>query len=222
MKVISYNLQKHRAAGELAVLVHEHDPDILCLQECDVPALPERIDGLMLADATQGNRLGIALYYRESAYRVQGIRMLGLKKSLHDRIAKPAHERVLGVRLHDIDDGRDVIVASFHAAPLTALNSLRRHQIRAALDELASLGEGLPQLMVGDYNYPVFKENLGQAVRDHGYALTMSDDHTYTRYRVFRGHYDFATSQGFDIERITTLPQGASDHRPILVTARPH
>ena len=221
MKVISYNLQKHRAAGEIAALVREHDPDILCLQVCDVPELPAQIGDLVLADATQGNRLGLALFYRASTFRLQAIRMLGLKKSLHDRIAKPAHERVLGARLSDIDDRQDFIVASFHAAPLTALNSLRRHQIRAALTDLAALGEGLPQLMVGDYNYPIFKENLGQAVRDHGYALSLSDDHTYTRYRVFRGHYDFATSTGFEIERITTLPQGASDHRPILVTVKP-
>lgn len=221
MKVISYNLRKHRAAGELADLVAEHDPDILCLQECDVPHLPDRIGGLALADATQGNRLGLALYYRSSSYRLRDIRTIGLKKSLHDRMLKPAHERVLGARLTDIDEGRDFIVASFHAAPLTALNSLRRHQIRAALTALAELGDGLPQLMVGDYNYPVFKENLGQAVRDHGYALTLSDDHTYTRYRVFRGHYDFATSVGFEVDRITTLPQASSDHRPILVSVRP-
>lgn len=220
MKVISYNLRKHRAAGELVQLVTAHDPDVLCLQECDVVELPDRIGDLVLADATQSNRLGLALYYRTSTFRILGVKTIGLKKSLHDRIAKPAHERVLGARLHDIDEGRDLIVASFHAAPLTALNSLRRHQIRAALSELATLGEGLPQLMVGDYNYPVFKENLGHAVREHGYALTLSDDHTYTRYRVFRGHYDFATSAGFEIERVTTLPQGTSDHRPILVTAR--
>lgn len=221
MKVISYNLRKHRAATELAALVGQHDPDILCLQECDVQGLPERIGDLVLADATQGNRLGLALYYRMSSFRLQNIRAIELKKSLHDRMLKPAHERVLGARLLDIDDGRELIVASFHAAPLTALNSLRRHQIRAALSALAELGEGLPQLMVGDYNYPVFKENLGQAVRNHGYALTLSDDHTYTRYRVFRGHYDFATSVGFEVDAITTLPQGSSDHRPILVTVHP-
>lgn len=220
MKVISYNLQKHRAAGELVELAAAHDPDILCVQECDVQDLPERIGDLALAEATQGNRLGLALFYRESTFRLQGIRTVGLKKSLHDRIAKPAHERALGARLKDIDDGREFIAASFHAAPLTALNSLRRHQIHAALAELATLGEGLPQIMVGDYNYPVFKENLGRALREHGYALTISDDHTYTRYRIFRGHYDFATSKGFEIERVTTLPQRSSDHRPILVTAR--
>ena len=222
MKVISYNLRKHRAASELVALEEEHAPDILCLQECDVQDLPESVGDLVMAQATQDNRLGLAVYYRANTFQVQEIRTIGLKKSLHDMLLKPAHERVLGVRLHDIDNGRDIIVASFHAAPLTALNRLRRHQIRAALTELSTLGEGLPVLMVGDYNYPVFKENLSQTVRDHGYTLSLSDDHTYTRYRVFRGHYDFATSVGFDIERITTLPQASSDHRPILVTAQPH
>ena len=63
MKVLSYNLQKHRAAGELAALVSAHDPDILCLQECDVADLPEAIGDLTIADATQGNRLGLAMFY---------------------------------------------------------------------------------------------------------------------------------------------------------------
>ncbi|MFN3948312.1 endonuclease/exonuclease/phosphatase family protein [Microbacterium sp.] len=219
MKVISYNLNKHRAAGELDALVGKHEVDVLCLQECDAADIPERIGGLRLADATQRNRLGLALYYRENTFRAEDVRAIGLKKSLHDYVLKPAEERMLGVKLRDIDHGRDVIVASFHAAPLTALNSLRRHQIRTALSELQNLGPGLPALMVGDYNYPVFKENLGQKVRDQGYELTLSDTRTYTRYRFFRGHYDFATSVGFDIAHIKTLPQGQSDHLPILVTA---
>ena len=75
--------------------------------------------------------------------------------------------------------------------------------------------------MVGDYNYPVFKERLGERIREQGYALTLSDARTYTRYKFFRGHYDFATSVGFDIDDVQTLPQGSSDHLPILVTASP-
>lgn len=219
MKVISYNLRKHRAAVELSQLVDEHGVDVLCLQECDTRDIPAEIAGLRLAEATQRNRLGLAVYYRENTFRAVEVRAIALKKSLHDYVLKPAEERMLGVRLRDIDDGREVIVASFHAAPLTALNSLRRHQIRTALSELQSLGPGLPALMVGDYNYPVFKEHLGQKVRDQGYELTLSDARTYTRYRFFRGHYDFATSVGFDIAHIRTLPQGLSDHLPILVTA---
>ncbi len=220
MKVISYNLRKHRAATELDALVERHNVDVLCLQECDSTDIPENIHGLRLAEATQRNRLGLAVYYRENTYRAVDVRAIALKKSLHDYVLKPAEERMLGVRLHDIDANRDVIVASFHAAPLTALNSLRRHQIRTALEEIEHLGDGLPALMVGDFNYPVFKEKLGQHVRRHGYELSLSDSRTYTRYRFFRGHYDFATSSGFTIDKVKTLPQGLSDHLPILVTAR--
>ncbi|WP_431797843.1 endonuclease/exonuclease/phosphatase family protein [Microbacterium kunmingense] len=219
MRVISYNLRKHRAAGELAELVERHGADVLCLQEYDTSDIPAEIAGLRLADATSRNRLGLAVYYRANTFRAVEVRALALKKSLHDHLLKPAEERMLGVRLHDIDHGTDLIVASFHAAPLTALNSLRRHQIRTALSELEQLGEGLPALMVGDYNYPVFKENLGQKVREQGYELSLSDARTYTRYRFFRGHYDFVTSTGFTIDRVRTLPQGLSDHLPILVTA---
>lgn len=219
MKVISYNLRKHRAAVEIADLADRHGVDVLCLQEADTTDLPAQTGGLRLADATVRNRLGLAVYYRESSFRLEEVRALSLKKSLHDRVLKPAEERMLGVRLHDIDAGREFIVASFHAAPLTALNSLRRHQIRTALGALQDLGPGLPALMVGDYNYPVFKEKLGQRVRDQGYELTLSDSRTYTRYRFFRGHYDFATSSGFEIAHVRTLPQGLSDHLPILVTA---
>lgn len=219
MKVISYNLRKHRAASELEALVAQHDPDMLCLQEAETVSLPARVGELALAQSTTRNRLGLAVYYRDSMLRPTAVRAVALKKSMHDRVLRPAHERLVGVRFRELASGRDFIVASFHAAPLTALNSLRRHQIRAALLELQLLGPGLPTLMVGDYNYPIFKDNLSEKVRDHGYELTLSDARTYTRYKFFRGHYDFATSAGFNIDTISTLPQGVSDHLPILISA---
>jgi len=219
MKVISYNLNKHKAAHELEQLVETHAADILCLQEAVSDDLPSEIAGLRLAEATVRNRLGLAVYHRENTFTALEVRSMALKKSLHDRVLKPAEERMLGVRMRDIDHGREFLVASFHAAPLTALNSLRRKQIHAALAELSTLGAGLPILMVGDYNYPVFKESLSQRIRDAGYELTLSDSRTYTRYKFFRGHYDFATSVGITIESITTLPQGRSDHLPILIDA---
>jgi endonuclease/exonuclease/phosphatase (EEP) superfamily protein YafD len=218
VKVISYNLRKHRAVGELLALAERYDPDVICLQEADTLALPAEVGLLHLADATSRNRLGLAIYYRRDRFTALRTQSFALKKSWHDRLLTPAHERLIGTRLIDQQTDRELIVASFHAAPLTALNSLRRHQIKTAHEELRALGPNLPTLMVGDYNYPLFKEHLSARVKESGYDLTLSDSRTYTRYLFFRGHFDLATSTGLSIDNIETLPRGESDHMPILVT----
>lgn len=219
MKTISYNLRKNRALGEIGDLADRHEADVLCLQEADAVALPAELGHMRLVHATENNRLGLAMYVRAERYQVRTARTFRLKKSLHDRVLTPANERLLGARLHDREVGRDVVVASFHAAPLTALNSLRRHQISTALAELRVLGPGLPALMVGDYNYPVFQGRLDRHLEGEGFELNLSDRRTYTRYRMFRGHFDFATSTGLQIESVRTLDRGMSDHLPILVQA---
>jgi endonuclease/exonuclease/phosphatase family metal-dependent hydrolase len=219
IKVISYNLRKNAARHELEALVEAWDPDVLCLQEAHTDGLPAEIGSLSLADATKANRLGLAIYYRRDRFDHQETSSFSLKKSLHDIIASPTHERLLASRLYDKKRKRDVIAACFHASPLTAANSLRRNQITAAHAAIHKLGEGLPAFMVGDYNYPLFKKGLSRHVEKNGYDLTLSDRRTYLRYKIFRGHFDFVTSQGFAIENVETLPQGVSDHLPILITA---
>lgn len=219
IRVISYNLRKNLASGELVALSEKFELDMLCLQECDTNELPANVGELHLADSTKRNRLGLAVYYRRDRFTAVESQTFALKKSLHDMVLKPAHERLIGTRLIDQEAGTEVVVASFHAAPLTALNSLRREQIRAAHEMLLSLGAGLPTLMVGDYNYPLFTTSLTERVNESGYDLSLSDRRTYTRYKFFRGHFDFATSVGLDIDGVETLDRGASDHMPILVTA---
>ena len=179
MRVISYNLRKHRAATELTALANRYEPDVLCLQECDTADMPASIGTLRLAEATSRNRLGLAVYYRENTFHLKEVRSMALKKSMHDRVLKPAEERMLGVRLHDIDENRELIVASFHAAPLTALNSLRRHQIRTALTELQGLGEGLPVLTSDVALAPA-------ASGGHGRCVPLRGLHNRGRVRPFR------------------------------------
>ena len=219
IKVISYNLRKNHASGELVDLVGSVGLDVLCLQECDTEGLPAEVGSLHLADSTKRNRLGLAIYYNKNRFRAVTTQTFALKKSLHDRVLAPAHERLIGTRLIDHESDEELVVASFHAAPLTALNSLRRNQIRAAHAELRTLGDSIPTLMVGDYNYPFFKNNLTQHVNQSGYELSLSDRTTYTRYKFFKGHFDFVTSVGLRIGNVETLPRGDSDHMPILVTA---
>lgn len=219
IRVISYNLRKHRAYGELAELAKTPDLDALCLQEVIASELPAEIGDLHLADATKRNRLGLAVYYRRDRYEQLASRSFELKKSLHDLILSPTPERLVGAKIVDRESGHELVLASFHAAPLTALNSLRRSQIKASHQLLQELGGGSPILMVGDYNYPLFKDSLTDTVRKSGYDLTLSDRRTYTAYKFFRGHFDFVTSQGLTIQGVETLSRGSSDHIPIMVTA---
>ncbi len=219
LRVISYNLRKNLASDELVELAKDSGIDLLCLQECDAAELPETVGHLHLADSTKGNRLGLAMYYRKDRFTALETKAFALKKSMHDRMLAPAHERLIATRLIDRETGRNLAIASFHAAPLTASNSLRRKQIHAAHTEMLSMGGELVTLMVGDFNYPFFKKNLTEQMNKTGYDLTMSDSRTYTRYKVFRGHFDFATSLGLDITNVETLPRGKSDHMPILISA---
>jgi endonuclease/exonuclease/phosphatase (EEP) superfamily protein YafD len=219
IKTISYNLRKNAASGELIGLAERYEPDLLCLQEANAATLPPELGHLRLAHATKLNRLDLAVYYRIDRFTGHDSKSYSLKKGLHDLIASPTHERLVATRMYDELREREIVVASFHAAPLTALNSLRRVQIKTAHDALREFGDGVPTLMVGDYNYPLFQQALRTRVERNGYDLTLSDRRTYTRYKIFRGHFDFATSSGMTIERIETLPQGTSDHLPIMVTA---
>ncbi len=205
--------------GELIDLCDTHDVDVMCLQEADTRDLPQRVSHLVLAGATQTNRLGLAIYVREEQYAVKTTRMFSVHKSLHDRVLAPAHERLLAAHLVDRQSGSDVLVGDFHAAPLTASNRLRRKQIAGAHDGMRSLAPHLPALMVGDFNYPWFISALERKLLHSGYTLTRSTEPTYVRYKFFTGYFDFVTSTGFTIDRVDVLPPGASDHRAISLKA---
>jgi endonuclease/exonuclease/phosphatase family metal-dependent hydrolase len=219
-KIISYNLREHTASGELADIAERYDADVLCLQECDSTDMPDHIGPLTLVDQTKANRLGLAMYLRRDRFEVHRTKVFALRKSLHDRVMAPAHERLLAAHLTDLHTGAEVLVGDFHAAPLTASNSLRRKQIAAAHEGMRTMKAGVPAVMVGDFNYPWFVRGLERKLSTTGYQLTRTNAPTYVRYRYFSGYFDFVTSSGFHIDNIDVLPQGASDHLPISLEAR--
>ncbi|WP_295126230.1 endonuclease/exonuclease/phosphatase family protein [uncultured Leifsonia sp.] len=219
LRIISYNLRKHAAGHELEDIARTYDVDALCLQECDSEMLSPRLHDLQLADATRANRLGLAVYVRDERYEVLDTQVFAVHKSIHDRVLAPANERLLAALLRDRDSGERVLVGSFHAAPLTASNSLRRKQIAAAHDGMRSLAPDTPAIMVGDFNYPWFIRGLERHLTTAGYTLKRSDEPTYLRYKFFTGYFDFVTSTGFEVERVDVLPAGASDHRAIRLDA---
>jgi endonuclease/exonuclease/phosphatase family metal-dependent hydrolase len=220
VKIISYNLREHSARGELEAIADDHGVDVLALQECDHTDMPQTLGHLRLIEQTRTNRLGLAMYAREDRFEVKEKKVFALRKSMHDRLLKPANERLLAAHLLDRDTGREVLVGDFHAAPLSATNSLRRKQITAAHEGMRALAAGLPAVMVGDFNYPWFVRGLERRLSTTGYELIRMPTPTYVKFPFVGGYFDFATSTGFVIEDLEVLPQGVSDHLPISMTAR--
>ncbi len=221
IRVISYNLYHSRAEEELAGLVaNEPDLDALCVQEAYRVGLPARIGGLRLAEHTGRNTLALAVYVRDERFEQLRSATFELKKSLHDAVFDRTRERLVGVHVRERDTRRELVIASFHAAPPTARSALRRLQIQTAHDRLSQLGRGAPVLMVGDYNYPLFHNRLGARLGRSGIDLTLSDKRTYQAMKIVKGHFDFVTASGIEVLDVQTLRRGRSDHSPILVTAQ--
>jgi endonuclease/exonuclease/phosphatase (EEP) superfamily protein YafD len=84
---------------------------------------------------------------------------------------------------------------------------------------LAEVGDGDPIVMIGDFNYPLFRSRLERVAAVDGFSVTFSDEPTYRHTATLATHFDFLTSRGMRIGSVRTLPAGASDHRPILVDA---
>lgn len=219
LNIISYNLKYHRASSELHDLVKKYSADVLCIQECYSNQLPEEISGLVLAEKTRFNRLGLAIFYNPKRFGLLQTNSYPLKKSVYDRLFTPAEERLLVTKLFENSSRQEILVGSFHATHIIASNHVRRHQINTAHNKLKLLSNNSPAIMVGDYNYPLFKKGLKVFIERSGYQLSLSDKPTYYLTRAIRSHLDLATSINTQIERVKTLPKGISDHAPILVQA---
>jgi endonuclease/exonuclease/phosphatase (EEP) superfamily protein YafD len=220
VSLISYNLWQARAQRELPELVSAYRPDFVCLQEAAGLRLPARVGQLRLVAATTTNQYRVALYAREDRFEVVTATSFRLFRSLHDRLLGYTGERLAAARLHDRFADRDLVVGSLHATPLTDPNSSRLRQVSDAHRHLRRLGHGLPIVMAGDFNYPVLTSTLRWYVAMHGFTLARSRTSTYqspTR-RYVKGSFDLATTSGFLIDEIVTLPQKASDHKPIRLT----
>lgn len=219
LNIISYNLKYHRASMELYGLAEKYNADVLCVQECYSEQLPNQIAGLKLAEKTKFNRLGLAIYYRPTRFSLIQTSSYPLKKSVYDRWFSPAEERLLVTKLFDKTTKQEILVGSFHATHIIASNYTRRQQIKTAHDTLRDLSNNSPAIMVGDYNYPLFKRGLKILIESSGYELTLSDKPTYYLTKLIRAHLDLTTSLNAQIEKVMTLPKGLSDHAPILIQA---
>ncbi len=218
IKIISYNLRYHRAGVELEKLTKAYNADILCLQECRGDRLPDEIGNLILGDKTPNWRLNIAVYYRKDRFTLTDSTSHVLKKAFLEWLFMPEMERLLVTKIYDRWSQKEVCVGGFHATSHVATNYVRKRQISTAHQVLLEHSDGCPTVMVGDYNYLLFKRGLKIRIEKSGYQLTLSDRPTYYFNKYLGVRFDMATSMNACVEGVKALPKSKlSDHTPILV-----
>jgi exodeoxyribonuclease-3 len=214
--VLSYNLWHGRAQRELETLVGLHHPDVICIQEA-TGILPPFLGDLRLAITTPNNRLGVALYVKSSRFEVETAQSYKLTVSRHDRLVGGTERRLAAAQVTDVVAGRRIVLGSFHATPFTDSNAVRRRQVDDAHAALAVLGPGLPTMMAGDFNHPILLFMLRTHLGRQGISLAHTPTSTFHKDgNLMRGKFDLATFSQLVLVDAQTLPQGASDHHPVL------
>jgi len=217
-RAITYNLWHGKADDDLVALVEENGPDLLLLQEVDVD-LPADIGPLRRVARSAGIGWGVALFVREGRFRVEDARAVPMPRGVHDRMRGTTAERLAVARLTDLAGGRGLVVGSLHATPLTDLNAVRRRQVDASIDSLERLGPGLPLLLAGDLNHPLFLGRLRRHLAHRRCEVVSSDAGTFHGFGP-RGAFDLAIVRGAAVSDAETLPEGRSDHRPVRFDVR--
>ena len=185
--------------------------------------MPSKIGNLHIQGTTKTGHLGLAIYADKQRFSNLHTESCLLEetfyeKILYKKILSQDRERLLFVEFYDNSLKKKIHIASFHATHLVTPNSMRRHQIADAYKKLSRGDEDTPVIMVGDYNYPMFKKQLRYFIESYGYEMLLADRPTYKNL-FFKGHFDFVTSLNAQIETVKTLPRGLSDHMPILISA---
>jgi exodeoxyribonuclease-3 len=220
LHLITYNLHFHLAYEEISQLQQQHNPDIVCIQECVVQSLDKRIGDLRLAAHTTIGEQGLAIYLRDKRFKV--LRQFAdiLPLSFYERVRPEDRERLLVAEVEDKKTGKRLFVACFHATHLVASNHHRRKQIAYSIKALDQLRGDTPIILAGDYNYPLFHKRLTKFVKHRDYQLAISAEHTFKSMVSF-GKFDLAAVSNVHSVSAEALPQNGSDHRPVLVVVEP-
>ncbi len=195
MKVISWNLLRliGAAVEDVALLVEEHRPDLLLLQEAtkEMENLP--------------NLVGGHFYRHPMPRRIHGLAAWS-PKHLHPPKALPLPVSPMPgrvpPRIAQLVQLSDITFANVHLSHGQVLNRLQ-------LTRIARNMEG-PAAVIGDYNA------WGPTVL-HGFRDVGPREATHIQQNLLRFRLDRCLVRGLTCASARTLKKGKSDHRPIML-----
>jgi endonuclease/exonuclease/phosphatase (EEP) superfamily protein YafD len=195
VRVISWNLLRliGAAVEDVALLVEEHRPDLLLLQEAtkEMESLPGFVGGHFYRDPLPRRIHGLAAW---SPKHLHPPKTLALPVSRMPGRVPPRIAQVLQLG--------DITFANVHLSHGQVLNRLQ-------LTRIARTMEG-PAAVIGDYNA------WGPTVL-HGFRDVGPREATHIQQNLLRFRLDRCLVRGLTCASARTLKKGKSDHRPIML-----
>jgi endonuclease/exonuclease/phosphatase (EEP) superfamily protein YafD len=194
LKVISWNLLRliGAAVEDVALLIDEHQPDLLLLQEAtkEMENLPNLTGGYFYREPLPRRIHGLAAW---SPNHLPAPRTLHLPQSpLPMRVARIAQLVQVG----------DITFANVHLSHGQVRNRLQLNYIARAL-------EG-PAAVIGDYN-------AWGPIMLHGFRDVGPREPTHVQQNLLHFRLDRCLVRGLSCASARALKKGKSDHRPIML-----
>ena len=223
ISVLTYNIFLNKAYDETGRIVEKYRPGIVCLQECSPSIAQEKIGHLTLAIKAKNGSNGMALYYNKKKFELKSVSSYELPKSLYEMRDPRQRIRQQVISLLHRSNKQTFYVSNIHLVHLVVPNSSRRKQLRVAINNLSTVAQNSPRILMGDLNYPLFQNRIETIYKEQGF-VEVGRKSTYKSHKLglLSGKFDriLMSKEHWEEIEYTVLPFGSSDHAPILSTLK--
>ncbi len=229
---LTYNVCLNKALSDVPLIIKDHSPDIICLQEVAIgkkSTYANLLPGYSLGATSNsfyriGSTYGLATFYKNSMFYQTGSRSIVLPKTYYEifltAFTRKGPRTTLSTDLMFKKTGTAISISNVHLTALVATNSARNKQLYETLEEI-DMDQNSPIIVLGDFNYPFRKKGLEKIIYEYNLAEATSNlTYTYMQFLKLMKNkmkFDFVLYRSLKLKETRLLESyRKSDHYPVI------
>lgn len=233
LKLLTYNLWYGKGLADAKKLLHDEEPDILCVQEHGTNH--ESLEYLNIAPYKLGcwtnsffknfGIFGIAMYYNADTIEVLETGDNALPESTYDLLIFLRHglnmtRRFTYAKLRYRPTGKEFILYNTHLTHFSFVD-LRISQIKTVFEDIkAKVDETIPLIITGDFNLYNGKTELELLMNEYNLQEATSNlAYTFQRnwlWFSYKTKLDYILYRNLNVVGTRRFDRGSSDHHPVM------
>lgn len=232
MRLLTYNLLFNGAVPDIAQIIQDERPDVICLQE--IQTAEENLcfletQGYKLADYSnsfveKGTIYGIATYYNAEVLKVVETESSDLPRGLGELIlvilrGVSYNRTIIRTEFVDVKTNKPLTIYNVHFSPW-ATNGIRVKQLKLTLSDTQNVTDK-PIVIAGDFNYPYGRKKFEEIIEESGLKeatnnLFFTLERRYFKFLSIKMKLDYILYKNLKHHSTKKMPSYSSDHFPIL------